>query len=148
MEGMLRLALLALNVLRPAERLSAGASRITTTALFTVGAVMALVIGFGCLITAAWIALVPLVGAVSAALIAGACFFILSAIMWLMARARITEGRDHEKKADHDPLEAIADLLGNGPDSDLKRLLGENKLPILLAALVAGLTLGGSGRRR
>ena len=147
MESMVRLLLLGLSVLRPAERLSAGASRFTTTALFTVAAVLAFVIGVACLITAAWIALIPLVGAVSAALIAGACFFILAAILWLMARARITEDHDHEKHA-HDPLEAISELLGSGQGADLKRLLGENKLPIILAAIVAGLMLGGSGRRR
>jgi hypothetical protein len=131
MESMVRLLLLGLSVLRPAERFSAGASRFTTTALFT----------------AAWIALIPLVGAVSAALIAGACFFILAAILWLMARARITEDHDREKHA-HDPLEAISELLGSGQGADLKKLLGEHKLPIILAAIVAGLMLGGSGRRR
>ena len=147
MEGMIRLVLLALSVLRPAERLSAGASRITTAAMLTAAAVVVLVIGCGCLIAAAWIALIPVVGAVSAALIAGAIFFLLAAILWLLARARIADHGDHHK-ADHDPLEAITELLGNGHGGDLKRLLGENKLPILLAALVLGLTLGGNGRRR
>jgi hypothetical protein len=145
MEGIVRLLLLALSVLRPAERLSAGASRITTAAMFTVAAVVCLAVGSGCLIAAAWIALIPLVGAVSAALIAGACFFLLAAILWLLARARIAD--DHPKTPDHDPLEAIAALL-DGRGGDLKRILGEHKMPILLAALVLGLTMGGNGRRR
>ncbi len=152
MEAIAKLLFFALSELRPAERLSAGASRITNAAVLSAAAVVVMTIAMGCVVAAAWIALIPVVGSALAALISAFALLVVAGILWLMARNQIKrENPPSSHDASQDPLrsglqEGLSALFGGegaGLD-EVKRLFGEHKIPILLAAVVLGMALGGS----
>jgi hypothetical protein len=149
MESIARLALFALTELRPAERLSAGASRITAAAALSAAAVLVLTAAFACLVAAGWIALIPIIGPAGAAASAAGALVVVAAILWLLARSR---GHEHEHAHEEHPAVGTASLvglqkglsgLGNDALQEVQRLWGDNKTPVLLSALVAGMAMGG-----
>lgn len=146
MENLFRLALFALSEFRPAERFSAGASRITAAAVFSAAAVVLLVSAFVCLIAAAWIALIPIVGPALAALSAAAGLAVVAAVLWALAKSRFSHDDDDDRRKP-DPLAGLTNALhgpaAEGLAQEARRLWGENKIPMLLAAVVAGMALGG-----
>ena len=147
MENIAKLLLLALTAFKPMERLGANAGRMTTAALCAFVAAVALVAGLGCLTASFWIALAPYTGQAGAALCAALALGVVAIVLWLIARHNYE--RDRRPADPLEDLGAIGGLFNDDMQSELKRLFGENKVPLIIAALVAGLALGGSqGRRR
>ena len=146
MESIVRLLLFAVSELRPAERLSAGASRITAAAVLSAAAVVVLTIAMACVIAAGWIALIPIVGPALAALYSAFGLLVVAAVLWLLARNRIK--RESPEAAREGPRGGLQNglnaLLGDNGLDDVKRLWGDHKVPILLAALIAGMTIAGA----
>ena len=146
MESIARLLLFAVRELRPAERLSAGASRITAAAVLSAAAVVVLTIAMACMIAAAWIAMIPIVGSALAALYSAFGLLVVAAVLWLLARNRIK--RESPEPAQHGPHgdlhNGLNALLGDNGLDDVKRLWGDHRVPILLAALIAGMTVAGA----
>jgi len=134
MENLLKIAFMILSQPRPGET---AAGRMTTGALCTAFAAVALFAGIACMIAALWIYLIPEVGPVSAALIVGAVLLFLSGILFLVARSIFTP----DQSAPPQPAigEELMELLRDG--------IEDNKGAALMAALVAGLMAGGLGRR-
>jgi hypothetical protein len=148
MESVARLLLIALSELRPAERLSAGASRITAAAVFSAAAAVALTAALACLVAAGWIALIPIVGPAGAALIAAVGLAIVAGILWFLARSRYPhEHQEHAHTNGQSHMHHfVQSVLGENGMDEVKRLWAENKMPVLLAALVAGMSMGGTER--
>ena len=150
MDSIARLLLFAVRELRPAERLSAGASRITAAAVLSAAAAVVLTIAMACVIAAGWIALIPIVGPALAALYSAFGLLVVAALLWLLARNRIKRESPepaHERPHGglHNGLQTgLNALLGDGGLDDVKRLWGDHKVPILLAALIAGMTVAGA----
>ena len=144
MEAIARLLLFAVSELRPAERLSAGASRITAAAVLSAAAAVVLTIALACVVAAGWIALIPVVGPALAALCSAFALMVVAAILWLLARNRINrESQQRPRDSAHNGLNGLSALLGDVGLDDVKHLWEEHKIPILLAALIAGMTIGG-----
>jgi hypothetical protein len=148
MDAIARLLLFAVSELRPAERLSAGASRITTAAVLSAAAAVVLTIALACLVAAGWIALIPVVGPALAALCSAFALLVVASALWLLARLRIgRESEPNTHKGRHgSPLDGLGALLGDAGLDDVKRLWADHKIPILLAALIVGMTMGGHTR--
>ena len=138
METILRLLLLFLSEARPGERLSAGASRMTAAAVFSVAAILTLTAAIACAVAALWIWLGPLIGGPGAALASAGALLIVAGIFAALSRARVREnGQKHAPEAAVTP-EILAEA---------QRIFADNKLAVLLAAIIAGMALGGSSRR-
>jgi hypothetical protein len=145
MDRIARLLLFALTELRPAQRLSAGASRITAAAVYSAAAVAATAAALICLIAAGWITLIPLIGHAGAAVCAALGLFVVAAVLWVLARNRIGLEAETVDVPPPDPVlpglaagvQAAAEQIG----PEVRRLFAENKLPIILAAVVAGMAL-------
>ena len=132
---------LALSALAIWTRRSASASftgQMAAAVLFAGLAVLLGAAALGCALAAFWIALIPQVGPVGATfIVAGACLALagfLALLAWLlMHRARPRRG---------DALDAEALL------TEVGRYINEHKGATLLAAALAGVLAGNSGRKR
>jgi hypothetical protein len=134
MENIIKVALMLLTERRSGEPF--GATRMTTAALCTGFAFVTLVAGTACGLTALWIFLEPHIGHAGAALSVGGILLILSGILLLVARSMFTPGEDSA------PGLAIGEELLE----ELRAGFGDNKGFALIAALVAGLVVGGRKR--
>ena len=117
---------------------SSGAGRITSGALFTGIAMIALMAGIACVVAAFWIFLIPRIGDAGAALASGGLLLGASGVLMLVARS-IFDGDD-------DDGEEAAPLLGEDLLENLREGFDQHKGIALIAALVAGL-LAGNARK-
>jgi hypothetical protein len=131
---MLELALTFLR-LGAAERLNTALHRIGLALFCLVGAVSALMVAFGCLVTAVWLALLPAIGPIWTPLVIGGS---LAAIVCLACLVQWLRSGQRGKAA----LE--------GPAAELSALLRDHKTALLLGAAVAGIVAGynAKGSRR
>ncbi len=114
-------------------------SRITTGALCTGFALITLAAGIACGLAALWLYLIPIVGSAGAALSVAAILLVFSGIMMLVVRSMFTGG--DVDTDDEQPALGVELLEG------LRDSFEDNKILVLLAALVAGLVVGGSNKR-
>jgi hypothetical protein len=97
-----------------------------------------LLIAAGFLLAAAWLVLVPLIGALNTALvIAGLALFTASLIMLFLRYGQPSS-----------PVAAPTSLLDSVPLAELGQMFNGNKASILLAALLAGVIAGSTKTER
>lgn len=111
---------------RPAGRCVACA------AVGTVAAVLCVITASGCALTALWIYLLPEMGPVGAPLVVAGVLLVMCFIMLAVVRYGLTPRAPPPRAA-----AAPALLL-----ADVTRLVKDNKAPVLLTALLAGLVAG------
>ena len=136
MDNLIKVALMLLTD-RPSRQ--GFGTRITTGALCTGFALITLAAGIACGLAALWLYLIPIVGSAGAALAVAAVLLIVSGVMMLVARNMFAPG-----EADPDD---VRPALGEELLEGLREGFEENKVMVLLAALVAGLVVGGSNKK-
>ncbi len=139
MDELLKLALMFVTESRSLQRGGGNASRFTAGAVCTGCAVISVISGFACAVTALWIYLVPVIGAAGAALAAAGIFLILSGVLMFVARSMF-QSPVEEAVEETEPL--VDDIVGMLRDG-----FERHKGASLLAAVVAGLAAGSSTNR-
>lgn len=138
MDDLLKLGLMFLTETRAGQRGSSNAGRMTTGALYTGMAVVAVTAGIACGVAALWIYLIPVIGPAGAALSAAGVFLITGGALMLIARNLFRPSPD-EDMLEREPLaDELVGLLRDGVE--------RHKGASLLAALVAGLAAGSNNR--
>jgi hypothetical protein len=138
MDELLKLGLMFLAESRGIQRSGSTASRVTTGALCTGMAIVAVTAGIACGVAALWIYLVPVIGAGGAALSAAGVFLITGGALMMIARNLFRPSPD-EIGDDGEPLaDELMGILRDGVE--------RNKGASLLAALVAGLAAGSASK--
>lgn len=138
MDDLLKLGLMFLTEPRGLQRGAGTAGRMTTGALCTGMAIVAIAAGVACGVAALWIYLIPVIGAAGAALSAAGVFLMTGGALMITARNLFRPASD-EGIEDREPLaDALLGILRDGVE--------RHKGASLLAALVAGLTAGSVGR--
>jgi len=137
-DGLLRLATVAAAASGKAGSIGRTTGRMTAATLCaSLAAVSALAAG-GCAAAALWLFAIPHVGAACAPLVAAGGLLVFGGVLIAVARG-IVRYRRAPPRSSAAPGLRLEDAL---------RLFGENKGTLLLAALVAGLVAGNSGRKR
>ena len=136
-EGLLRLATMAAQASGKAGSIGRTTGRMTAAALCASLAAVSAIAAGGCAAVALWLWAIPHVGPVGAPLVAAGGLLVFCAVLMIVAREIV-----HRRRR----------AAGSVPASGLRldeavRLFNENKGTVLLAALVAGLVAGNSGRK-
>lgn len=136
-DGMLRLATMAAAAAGKTGSIGRTTGRMTAAALCASLAAVSAVAAGGCAAVALWLWAIPHVGPVGAPLVAAGGLLVFCAVLMIVARGILDRRRR---------------VAGAMPASGLRleevlRLFNENKGTVLLAALVAGLAAGNSGRK-
>lgn len=134
MEPLIRIALAFLNNHRSGGNLG---ERITTGALLSTIAGLAMIAGLGCGAAALWLYLAPQIGSAGAAMSVAAVLLVSAGILLLVARSQF---HGEQTESDLPPL-------GEELFEDLREGFEKNKMLALMAAVVAGLLVG-NGRKR
>jgi len=130
----LALALLRLNA---AEALRTAGYRAAVALGLVLVAALAVVAALGCLIAAAWIALLPALGPIWTPVLIAAVFALVALAALLAARGR------------RRPAASSLQGLAGDPAALLSGLSRDHKLTLILGAVLIGLVAGiGLGRRR
>jgi hypothetical protein len=137
-DGLLRLATMAAASSGKAGSIGRTTGRMTAAALCASLAAASAIAAGGCAAVALWLFAIPYVGPVAAPLVAAGGLLVLCVVLMVVARGIL-----HYRRRASGPTIAPGLLLG-----DALRLFNENKGTMLLAALVAGLAAGNSGRKR
>ena len=136
-DGLLRLATVAAAASGNAGSIGRTTGRMTAATLCaSLAAVSALAAG-GCAAAALWLFAIPHVGAAGAPLVAAGGLLVFGGVLIVVARG-ILRYRRSAPRSTAVPGLRLEDAL---------RLFSENKGTVLLAALVAGLVAGNSGRK-
>ena len=136
-DGLLRLATVAAAASGKAGSIGRATGRMTAATLCaSLAAVSALAAG-GCAAAALWLFAIPHVGAAGAPLVAAGGLLAFGGVLVVVARG-ILRYRRATPRSSAAPGLRLEDAL---------RLFSENKGTLLLAALVAGLVAGNSGRK-
>ena len=136
-DGMLRLATMAAAASGKTDSIGRTTGRMTAAALCASLAAVSAIAAGGCAAVALWLWAIPHVGPVGAPLLAAGGLLVFCAVLMIVAREIV-----HRRRR----------AAGSVPASGLRldeavRLFNENKGTVLLAALVAGLVAGNSGRK-
>jgi hypothetical protein len=136
-DGMLRLATMAAAASGKTDSIGRTTGRMTAAALCASLAAVSAIAAGGCAAVALWLWAIPHVGPVGAPLVAAGGLLVFCAVLMIVAREIV-----HRRRR----------AAGSVPASGLRldeavRLFNENKGTVLLAALVAGLVAGNSGRK-
>jgi hypothetical protein len=141
MGNLIKLATWALIEFGKAGDVRPGATRVAAVALCAGLAALSLLAALGCAAAALWIGLLPVLGAVGAPLVVAAGLaasaLSLAASAWLVMR-------DRRPRAEPTMM---PDLVPPELASEATRLFREHKGAVLLAALVAGMTVAQGGRK-
>jgi hypothetical protein len=136
-DGMLRLATMAATAAGKTGDIGRTTGRMTAAALCASLAAVSAIAAGGCAAVALWLWAIPHVGPVGAPLVAAGGLLVFCAVLMIVARGIVQRRR-----------RAAAAMPASGLRLDeLLRLFNENKGTVLLAALVAGLAAGNSGRK-
>ncbi len=138
MDDLLKLGLMFLTETRAMQRGGSTAGRVTSGALCTGMAIVAVTAGIACGVTALWIDLVPVIGAAGAALSAAGVFLITGGALMMIARNLFRPAPDDVVEEVEPIAEELIGILRDGVE--------RNKGASLLAALVAGLAAGSASR--
>jgi hypothetical protein len=136
-DGMLRLATMAAATAGKTGGVGRTTGRMTAAALCASLAAVSAIAAGGCAAVALWLWAIPHVGPVGAPLVAAGGLLVFCVVLMIVARAIVYRRRR---------------VAGAKPASGLRleevlRLFSENKGAVLMAALVAGLVAGNSGRK-
>ena len=136
-DGVLRLATMAAAATGKTGSIDKTTGRMTAAALCASLAAVSAIAAGGCAAVALWLWAIPYVGPVGAPLVAAGGLLVSCVILMIVARRILYRRRR---------------VTGAMPGSGLRleevlRLFNENKGTVLLAALVAGLAAGNSGRK-
>jgi hypothetical protein len=136
-DGLLRLATIAAAASGKAGGVGRAIGRVTAATLCASLAAVSVIAAGGCAAAALWLFAIPHVGAAGAPLVAAAGLLVFCVVLMVVARGilRYRRSASRSTAASGSRLEAAL------------RLFSENKGTVLLAALVAGLVAGNSGRR-
>lgn len=134
MDELLKLGLMFLANSRGIQRGANTASRVTTGALCTGMAIVAVTAGVACGVAALWIFLIPVIGAGGAALSAAGVLLITGGALMLIARSLFHPSPDEVIDEGGPLADEFLGILRDGVE--------RNKGASLLAALVAGLAAG------
>jgi len=137
-DGLLRLATMAAAASGKAGSTGRTKGRMTAVALCASLAAVSAIAAGGCAAVALWLFAIPYVGPVAAPLVAAGGLLVSCFVLMIVARGIL----HYRPRASSSTL-APGLLLG-----DAQRLFNENRGTMLLAALVAGLSAGSSGRER
>ena len=137
-DGVLRLATMAAAASGKAGNVGKATGRMTAAALCASLAAVSVIAAGGCAVAALWLYAIPHVGAAGAPLVAAGGLLVFCAVLMVVARGVL-----HYRRRASRSMPAPGSLL-----EEALRLFGENKGAMLLAALVAGLAAGNSGRKR
>lgn len=138
MDEILKLGLMFLAESRGIQRRGSTAGRVTTGALCTGMAIVAVTAGVACGVAALWIYLIPVVGAGGAALSATGVFLITGGALMMVARNFSRPSPDEIMDEDEPIADELIGILRDGVE--------RNKGASLLAALVAGLAAGSASK--
>jgi hypothetical protein len=138
MDELLRLGLMFLTETRAMQRGGSTAGRVTTGALCTGMAVVAMTAGIACGVAALWIYLIPVIGAAGAALAAAGVFLITGGALMMIARNLFRPSSDEVVEQAEPLADELMGILREGVE--------RNKGASLLAAVVAGLAAGSASR--
>jgi hypothetical protein len=136
-DGLLRLATMAAAASGKAGSMGRTTGRVTAAALCASLAAASVIAAGGCAAAALWLFAIPHVGAAGAPLVAAGGLLVFCVILILVVRG-ILRYRQSAPRSAAAPGLRLEDAL---------RLFSENKGTVLLAALVAGLVAGNSGRK-
>jgi hypothetical protein len=136
-DGMLRLATMAAAAAGGTGSIGRTTGRMTAAALCASLAAVSAIAAGGCAAVALWLWAIPHVGPVGAPLVAAGGWLVFCAVLMIVARV-ILDRRRRASSAAAVPGLRLEEVL---------RLFNENKGTVLLAALVAGLAAGNSGRK-
>jgi len=136
-EGLLRLATMAAAAFGKAGSIGRTTGRITAAALCASLAAVSVIAAGGCAAAALWLYAIPHVGAAGAPLVAAGGLLVFCVVLMIVARGIL-----HYRRRASRSMPAPGLLL-----EEALRLFSENKGALLLAALVAGLAAGNSGRK-
>jgi hypothetical protein len=136
-DGLLRLATMAAAASGKTGSSGRTTGRMTAAALCASLAAVSVIAAGGCAAAALWLYAIPHVGAAGAPLVAAGGLLVFCVVLMIVAREILRYRR-----------RASSSVRASGlPLEEALRLFSENKGAILLAALVAGLAAGNSGRR-
>lgn len=136
-DGMLRLATMAAAAAGRTGSIGRTTGRMTAAALCASLAAVSAIAAGGCAAVALWLWAIPHVGPVGAPLVAAGGLLVFGAVLMIVARVILDRRRRASSSA------AVPGLRLE----EVLRLFNENKGSVLLAALVAGLVAGNSGRK-
>jgi hypothetical protein len=137
-DGVLRLATMAAAASGKTGSIGAKTGRMTAAALCASLAAVSAIAAGGCAAAALWLYAIPHVGAAGAPLVAAGGLLIFCVVLMIVARGILHYRRRAYSSAAVPGLQL----------EEVLRLFSENKGTVLLAALVAGLAAGNSGRKR
>jgi hypothetical protein len=137
-DGLLRLATMAAAVSGKTGSIVGTTSRMTAAAVCASLAAVSVIAAGGCAAAALWLFAIPHVGAAGAPLVAAGGLLVFCVVLMAVARGVLR----YRRRA---PSSTAAPEL---PLGEVLRFFSENKGAVLLAALVAGLAAGNSGRKR
>ena len=137
-DGLLRLATMAAAASAKVGDIGGTTGRITAAAVCASLAAVSAIAAGGCAVAALWLFAIPYVGAAGAPLVAAGGLLVFCVVLMAVARGIVRYNR-------RAPSSTAAPGLQLG---EAIRLFSENKGTVLLAALVAGLVAGNSGRRK
>ena len=140
MEGLVKLAARVLAELAFSPQRSRHPPHILAAMACGLVAIPAVLGVIGCLVAALWVALSPQIGPVGAPLACAGALFLFCGVLALLAMLFLRR-RDP-------PVAAGAGLLDLLQHLEGRHLFRENKLNVLLGALVAGLVMGIAGSKR
>jgi len=130
MDKLLKIALLAFTENRLAQR-AKGFSAAAVCAAFAFFTALGAI---ACAIAALWIFLAPLVGEAGAALWSAFVLLLITAALGLAAKMSVNGNQNQREGLGLGGLEDIA--------GELRRGMSNNKISVLIAALIAGLLMG------
>jgi hypothetical protein len=137
-DGVLRLATMAAAASGKAGSVGKATGRMTAAALCASLAAVSVIAAGGCAAAALWLYAIPHVGAAGAPLVAAGGLLVFCVVLMVVARGIL-----------HYRRRASSSMPAPGlPLEEALRLFSENKGTMLLAALVAGLVAGNSGRKQ
>ena len=136
-DGMMRLATMAAAAAGKTGSIGRTTGRMTAAALCASLAAVSAIAAGGCAAVALWLWAIPHVGPVGAPLVAAGGLLVFCAVLMIVARGIV-----HHRRRVASSMPASGLRL-----EELLRLFSENKGTVLLAALVAGLVAGNSGRK-
>ena len=131
MDKLLKIALLAFTENRLAQR----AKGFSAAAVCAVFALFTALGAIGCAIAALWIFLAPLVGQAGAALWSGFVLLLITGALGLAAKMSMNGNQNQREGLGG--LGGLEDIAG-----ELRRGMSNNKVSMLIAALIAGLLMG------
>jgi hypothetical protein len=136
-DGLLRLATMAAAASGKTGSIGRTTGRMTAVVLCASLAAVSAIAAGGCASVALWLFAIPYVGPVAAPLVAAGGLLVSCAVLMIVAQAIL-----HYRRVAPSSLPASGLRL-----EEAMRLFSESKGTMLLAALVAGLVAGNSGRK-